>query len=215
MKIGIIGTGHVGGTLGSRWAQGGHDVTFGTRHPDSPEIQNLLAKSGGSARAATVAQAVANSAVVLLATPWNAARDAIAGAGNLSGKVLIDAMNPLLPDMSGLAAGTTTSAGELVAQWAPEARVVKAFNSVGYNTMAEPVFGDERAVMFYCGDDTGAKQTVRDLAAQLGFDPVDAGPLNRARLLEPFALLWISLAYGGYSREIGFRFMRREARAGA
>jgi predicted dinucleotide-binding enzyme len=87
--------------------------------------------------------------------------------------------------------------------------VVKIFNTTGYNNMANPVYPDGAATMFYCGDDAGAKATAHRLAADLGFDPVDAGPLRQARLLEPLALLWISLAVHGAGRDIAFRLMRR------
>jgi predicted dinucleotide-binding enzyme len=90
------------------------------------------------------------------------------------------------------------------------AKVVKAFNTVGFNIMANPAFGADRPVMFYCGDDAAAKQTVRPLVEQLGFEAVDAGPLSQARVLEPFALLWISLAYAqGQGRDIAFKLLRR------
>jgi predicted dinucleotide-binding enzyme len=202
MKIAILGSGNVGGTLGKRWAAVGHTVAFGSRRPDSPEMKAL--------GAVQPAEAVAASDIVLLSTPWFAAREALAQSGPFTGKIVIDALNPLLPNLSGLELGTTTSAAEQVAQWAPGARVVKAFNTVGYNIMANPRFGQTGAVMFYCGDDASAKQAVRQLAAELGFEPVDAGPLTQARLLEPLALLWISLAYqAGLGREIGFQLLRR------
>jgi predicted dinucleotide-binding enzyme len=98
----------------------------------------------------------------------------------------------------------------MVASWARGAHVVKAFNTVGANIMSNPRFGQVAPVLFYCGDDAGAKKTVHGLVAELGFDAVDAGPLTQARLLEPFALLWISLAYGaGLGREIAFQLLRR------
>ena len=211
MNIGIAGSGQVGGTLGTRWAAAGHRVAFGSRHPESEEMKGLARKAGPNARVVPVGEAVASSEVVLLATPWGAAtRDALESNGPWTGKVLIDATNPLLPRLEGLELGTTTSGAEQVAQWAPGARVVKAFNTVGFNVMADPRFGADPAVMFYCGDDAEAKQAVRKLAADLGFDPQDAGPLTQARLLEPFALLWISLALKhGFGREIGFQLLRR------
>jgi NADPH-dependent F420 reductase len=209
MNIGIIGSGNVGGTLGTRWAHAGHKVTFGSRHPESKEMRDLAAKAGANARAGSVAQ-TAQADVILLATPWPAAEEAIRAAGDLSGKVVIDATNPLRPDLSALTAGTTTSAAEQVAQWTPAARVVKAFNTVGANIMANPAFGADRPVMLYCGNDAKAKQIVHSLIAELGFEPVDAGPLTQARTLEPFALLWISLAYqAGLGREIAFKLLRR------
>ena len=208
MQIGIIGSGNVGGALGTRWAKAGHQVTFGSRNPASDEMRQLTAKSGG--RAASFQDTAAASDVLLVATPWPATRQVVEGLGNLAGKVVIDATNPLKPDLSGLVLGTTTSAGEQVAGWARGAQVVKAFNTVGYNIMENAAFGAARPVMFYCGDDAGAKAKVKPLIEQLGFEAIDAGPLTQSRLLEPFALLWISLAYAaGQGREIAFQFLRR------
>lgn len=212
MKIGIIGSGNVGGTLGRRWAQIGHSVIFSSRDPASDQMKQLVAEAGQSASAASVADAARASEIILLATPWPATKKALQSAGDLSGKVLIDATNPLLADLSGLELGTTTSGAEQVAGWAPGARTVKAFNTVGFGIMANPVFGDRKAVLFYCGDNGEAKQTVARLATELGFDQADAGPLSQARLLEPFALLWISLAVKyGFGRDIAFQFMRQRS----
>ncbi|HLK46915.1 MAG TPA: NADPH-dependent F420 reductase [Bryobacteraceae bacterium] len=210
MRIGVIGSGNVGGTLGTRWAKNGHTVVFSSRAPGSREMKQLVDTAGAMARAASVPETAATSEVVLLATPWPASRDALAAAGDLSGKILIDATNPLLPSLDGLTVGTSSSGAEQVAGWAPRARVVKAFNTVGYNVMANPRFDGRGALLFYCGDDAPAKEAVRDLAAELGFDPADAGPLVRARLLEPFALLWISLAFSpGHGRDFAFQMLKR------
>jgi len=111
---------------------------------------------------------------------------------------------------SGLAVGHTTSGGEEVAGWAAGARVVKAFNTIGAVHMAQPTFRTERASMFLCGDDAAAKGTVSGLARELGFDPVDAGPLAQARLLEPLAMLWISMALvHGHGPNIAFKLLRK------
>jgi 8-hydroxy-5-deazaflavin:NADPH oxidoreductase len=210
MRIAIIGAGSVGGTLGTRWAALGHQVIFASRHPESGEMHQLVSRAGGDSRAATPAHAAAAPDVLLLATPWPAVREVIATLGDLSGKILIDATNPLLPRLAGLEHGNTTSGAEQIAAWAPGVRVVKAFNTVGFNVMADPEFNGARAVLFYCGDDAAAKRDVNGLALSLGFDPQDAGPLSQARLLEPFALLWISLAMvHGYGREIAFQLLRR------
>lgn len=208
MKIGIIGSGNVGGTLGKRWARAGHTIIFSSRDPTSDEMKKLVSEAGGSSSAASVADAVKASDVILLATPWAATRDALQSAGDLKSKVLIDATNPLSPDLS-LVLGTNTSGAEQVAQLSG-ARVIKAFNTVGNNIMANPKFSGGAPVLFYCGDDADAKKTARELISQLGFDAVDAGPLTQAKLLEPFAALWISLALKyGFGREIAFHFMRR------
>ena len=210
MQIGIIGSGNVGGTLGKRWAKNGHTVTFSSRDPKSAEMTRLVADAGATARADSVAAAAKASDVILLATPWPAVKSAIASAADLSGKILVDATNPLLPDMSGLEFGNTSSGAEQVAGWARGARVVKAFNTVGFNVMANPQFDGRRAVMFYCGDDPDAKRIVSQLASELGFDAQDAGPLKQARVLEPFALLWITFALvQGYGRDYAFQLIKR------
>ena len=180
--------------MGSRWAKAGHQVVFSSREPGSPQMQALVAQAGGTARAASIAETAASADVVVLATPWGATKDILAAAGDLGSKVVIDATNPLLPDLSALEIGTTTSAAEQIAAWIPQARVVKAFNTIGYPVMADPVVNGKAVTLLYCGDDDQAKKTTAKLAAELGFDPVDAGPLTQARLLEPLALLWISLA---------------------
>jgi hypothetical protein len=172
-------------------------------------MQELLGRAGKSARAAQASETVAASDVVVVATPWAAAKEVLAGAGSFAGKIVIDLLNPLLPDLSGLEVGTTTSAGEMVASWCPGARVVKAFNTVGYAVMGDPIVNGEPVVMFYCGDDAEAKKVTAQLATDLGFNAVDAGPLTQARLLEPFALLWISLAFKqGFGFHWGFKILK-------
>jgi hypothetical protein len=210
MRIAIIGAGNVGGTLGKMWAAKDHEVAFGVRRPNDAKVQALLAATGKRARAVSVKDAVAGAEVVLLATPWSATEAALRDAGELRGKVVVDATNPLKSDLSGLAIGHSTSAAEQVAGWAPGARVVKAFNTIGAAHMADPRFGTQRASMFICGDDASAKATVVRLAGELGFDPVDCGPLTQARLLEPLAMLWISIAYTyGAGPNIGFALLRK------
>jgi predicted dinucleotide-binding enzyme len=211
MNIGIIGSGNVGGALGVRWAKNGHLVVFSSRNPQSIEMAQLTARAGAKARAASVCEAASASEVLLLATPWAGARDAIAGAGDLTGKIVIDAINPLLPDLSGLELGTTTSAAEQVAAWQPGARVVKAFNTVGANIMENPEFEGGKVFLPYCGDDRDAKAKVDGLATELGFEAFDVGSLQQARLLEPFAMLWISIAFGSNrgNREFSFAMLRR------
>ena len=173
-------------------------------------MKKLLDRAGKNARAAKLADAAAANDVLLFAMPWQPAKDILTGLGNLSGKLLIDATNPLLPDLSGLSVGTTTSGGEQVAGWAKGAKVVKCFNTVGSTIMENDSFAAGKPVMFYCGDDSSAKKTVHQLASDIGFDAQDAGPLTQARLLEPFALLWISLAYQQkWGRDFAFEALRR------
>ena len=197
MRIGILGAGNVGTTLGRGWETRGHEVVYGLRNVGEERLARLRAAAGEGARAASVEEAAAFAQVLLLATPWGTTRPALEAAGDLAGKVVLDSTNPLRGDLSGLDVGLATSGGEQIAGWAPEARVVKIFNSVGVDVMADPRFGERAATMLLCGDDAGAKRTAAGLAADLGFEPLDAGPLSRARLLEPLALLWIRLAIDG------------------
>ncbi len=210
MKIGIIGAGNVGGTLGKAWARKGHQVFFGVQRPQDEKVRQLVEAAGPNARAGSPAEAATFGEVVVLATPWPATQAAIQSAGNLAGKIVIDCTNPLTPDLSGLEVGHTMSGAEKVAQWAKGARVFKAFNTTGFNIMADPVINGTRTVMFVCGDDEAAKPAVLQLATDVGFDAVDAGKLTQARLLEPWALLWISLAFkGAVGRDFGFALLRR------
>jgi predicted dinucleotide-binding enzyme len=169
----------------------------------------LLDRCGGRAKAGSPSDAAAFGDVIVNALPWDATKPVISSL-NIAGKILLDATNPLLPGLAGMEVGTTTSGAEQVAQWAPGARVVKVFNTTGFGNMANPVYQGEPIPMFYCGDDADAKTTGAQLAKEVGFTPVDAGPLSNARLLEPLALLWIWLAnVGGLSRDFAFQIARR------
>jgi 8-hydroxy-5-deazaflavin:NADPH oxidoreductase len=214
MEIGVIGAGNVGGTLGRRWAQAGHTVVFGVREPNDAKVRTLLASAGANARAGRVEEVTTASAVVVLTVPWEAAHDAVRNAGDLTGKVLVDATNPVALGLEGLQQGLlvghTTSAAEQVATWARGARVVKAFNTTGFGNMHDPRYGSQAATMFLCGDDTEAKAVVTQLGEELGFEMLDAGPLRIARLLEPLAMLWIHLAmFQGLGPDFAFTLQRR------
>ncbi len=195
MNIGIIGSGKMGSGLGKLWAQKGHHVFFSFSR--DPRKLAALAQSSPGCRAGTPDEAVAASEVVLLSTGWAAVEEALKAAGEIKDKIVIDCTNPLKPDLSGLAVGTTTSAGEEVAKLIPYSRVVKAFNTVFaeiYHSETR-LFGSRRPTMFFCGDDARAKSAVSALANEIGFEPIDAGPLTCARYLEPLAMLIIQLGH--------------------
>lgn len=204
MRIAVIGAGNVGGTLGRRWAAAGHQVTFGVR-----EGSDVKGGAPAGTRTASVADACRDAEVVELCTPWAAAPAAIAAMGDLTGKVLLDSTNPIAPGFRFDEGPSGQSGAERLAAVARGARVVKVFNTTGFQNMADPVYGGQPAVMFYAGDDAEAKAVAHRLAAELGFDPVDAGPLSRARELEHMALLWIALSVSGHGRDIAFALMRR------
>jgi len=193
-SIVILGAGNVGASLARVWLAAGHDVTFGVPNPHNDKTRAAVSALGGKARAAVNREAVASAQIVALCVPWEQAEAAIKASGDLAGKILIDCTNPLVSDLSGLSIGTTTSAGEQVANWARGAKVVKAFNTTGSPNFGNAQFGSQKAGGYYCGDDASAKAAVRELVDAAGFDPIDVGALRNARLLEPLGMLWIDLA---------------------
>ncbi len=213
MKLAVIGAGNVGGTLGTAWAQkAGHEIFFGVTNPNSDKTQALLRTLGGKARAGTAKDAAAFGEMIVLTTPWTAAEAAIRAMGDLAGRVILDATNPLAmgPDGMGLEIGHSISGSEKVQGWARGASVFKTLNTTGFGNMANPVYGGVKSVMFVAGDDTASKPKVVDLVASLGFDVIDAGPLRNARLLEAHAMLWIELALKrGQGRDWAFAVVRR------
>ena len=212
MKIGFIGTGNVGGALAKSLGAKGHSIYLGARNTDSPELKELAGKIGVQASVESITDAVLKSDVVVLATPWKVTEELVKSlAGELKGKILIDCTNPLTPDLSGLEVGHSSSGGEVLQRAAPLAKVFKAFNTTGFNIMEAPILEARRAVMFFCGSDLDSRHLVQEIIKDVGFEPVDAGPLSSARLLEPFALLWIASAYKfGLGRDFAFSIVRRK-----
>jgi 8-hydroxy-5-deazaflavin:NADPH oxidoreductase len=152
--------------------------------------------------------AAAAADVVALCTPWQATQQAVQSCGALTGKIVIDCTNPLTADFSALETGLTTSGAEQVASWAAGARVCKAMNQIGAPMMDDPQLPG-KPVMFVCGDDDQAKSVTAALVSELGFETVDAGDLTLARLLEPYALLWIHLAVRrGFGTNFAFGLLR-------
>ena len=210
MKIGVLGTGYVGGALGRRLAEAGHDVRFGSRDPRGEKATTLLANCPAGVQITTWSAAAAHAEVVFLAIPWSSVQNAISEMGDaIDGKTLVDCTNPLNDTFSGLDLGFTTSAAEEIAAWAPKSHVVKAFNTVSAAAMADPIFEGKKAAVFYCGDSVAALESTRQLASDLDFEPIAAGPLLNARYLEPFAMLYIHLAMNGWGSHCAFQMMTR------
>ena len=208
MHVAIIGAGSVGGTLGRRFADAGHGVTFGARDP----AKGVKGGAPAGARVTSIPDAGRSADVIVLTVPWHAAPNVLRELRLTDGQVVVDAINPIVSGAGGLAldVGPNGESGaERLAAMAPGACIVTAFNTTGANNMADPVYGGEPAVMFYAGDDPDAKATVRKLIAGIGFDAVDAGSLSKSRELEHLAFLWISLASGGMGRNIAFKLARR------
>jgi predicted dinucleotide-binding enzyme len=195
MKIAIIGAGNVGRSLAAGWSRACHEVTFGVADPTKPGVPELSRALPNTTVSANC-DAVADADAIVLAVPWDAVPVAVGECGDLGGKILIDATNPLRFGDAGLelALGFSDSGGETVARLAPGARVVKTMNQVGFAVMFATDGYPTAPVMFLAGDDEEAKTVARGLVTDLGFEVFDAGPLRQARLLEPLAMLWIDQA---------------------
>ncbi len=208
-RVAIIGAGNVGGGLGIRLSQSGLAVKFGVK-PGS-DVEALLAQCK-DASATAPEEAAAWAEIVFIAVPANVAVDlARSLAGSLEGKVVVDCNNPLTwkegPVWAPPAEGSLAAA---IAKAAPGARVVKGFNTFGAEFHKEPGHAGVAAQVFLAADDAGAKTLVSDVAKRAGFDPVDAGPLRNASVLENLAMLWIHLAtVGGRGRDFTFVMRKR------
>jgi predicted dinucleotide-binding enzyme len=209
-RIAIIGAGNVGGNLGTRLSNAGFPVRFGVR--DGTDTAALLAACGKDASAVAVAEAVAWGEVVFLAVPGSVALEvATSLASNLAGKIVVDCNNPLVwkegPVWAPPPEGSLAAA---IAKAAPGARVLKGFNGFGAEFHKDPGRAGSPAQVFLAGDDAEAKKTVSNVASQAGFEPIDAGPLRNAAVLENVAILWIHLAMvGGQGRDFALKLQRR------
>ena len=205
MHIAIVGAGNVGSALGGGWRKSGHQVAYALRDRAGKSADKIRGEGFEVTGMAEAAKAEA----VVLAVPWGAVADAARSLGPVAGKILVDATNPLTRELE-LALGFTDSAAESLARLAPGAHVVKAFNTTGAENMAGAHAFKTRPMMPVAGDDADAKAKVMRLAADLGFEPVDAGPLRSARLLEPMAMFWIKQAYvQKFGRDFAFALTRK------
>lgn len=209
MNIAVIGTGNIGGNIGKIWADKGHKIIYGTREPESERIKKLIGQTGNNSAATDLYTAPLSADIILLALPWKITRDFLKSAKGLENKIIIDATNPLKPGMSGMEISGNISAAEEYSIIVPGSKIVKAFNTVGSELLFNPVIENSRLSLLFCGNDPEAKQTVKKLGEDIGFEMVDAGPLKNALQLEHLALLWIELAYKqGYGDRIGFKLLK-------
>jgi predicted dinucleotide-binding enzyme len=190
MKVAVLGNGNIGGTLGKKWARAGHEVVFGVRDVNSPKAQALLKAGAGNLSIDTVGAAIAFGEVVVIAIPGAEVEALVDAQGQtLNRKIIVDATNKVgAPVMNSLAA---------IAAKAPQAKVFRAFNSLGWENFAEPKFGALQADLFYCGsDDEPARAAAEQLIADIGLRPLRVGGLDRAELVDMVTRLWFALALG-------------------
>jgi 8-hydroxy-5-deazaflavin:NADPH oxidoreductase len=196
MKIGIIGSGKVGGTIGLALAKRGHTVVFSSRDPGNPRAELQVP----NAQIMGVQETVHNAEVLVVALPWNILPEVMGNLKGLEGKIILDATNRF--------GNFDKSAGEELAALVPGAKVVKALNTIGFEHMDSPAFA-ERPTMLLAGNDAGAKQVVAGLAEELGFEALDAGPLSSAAALEATARAWVGLTKA-IGRNFAFRILTKE-----
>jgi predicted dinucleotide-binding enzyme len=216
MRVGILGSGLMGGKLGTIFAQAGHEVVFSYAR-SKQKLKTLAKNAKGKATHGTPREAALNADALLLAVHWSRVDDVLKQAGDLSGKAIITCSLPMNADDTGLVIAHTSSGAEELQRKIPKVRVVAAFNTVP----SEVLFGVyearrrvSRPSLVYCGDHAAAKDVAAELIRDTGFEPVDAGPLSIARYIEPFALLIGQLAYEGEGGpELAYRFERLGQRA--
>jgi predicted dinucleotide-binding enzyme len=211
MRVGILGSGLMGGKLGTLFARAGHDVVFSYARSEQ-KLKRLAREAQGTARAGTPADAARDADALLLAVHWSRVDDVLKQAGDLSGKVIVTCSLPMNANDTKLVIAHTSSGAETLAKKIPRAQIVSAFGTVP----SEVLFGvfaarrkAKRPSLVYCGDHQSAKDVAATLIRDVGFDPVDVGPLRIARYIEPFSLLMGQLAYeGGKGPELAYRFER-------
>ena len=211
MRVGILGSGLMGGKLGTIFARAGHEVVFSYAR-SMEKLKKLARDAHGNARAGTPHEAAQDADALLLAVHWSRIDDVLSQTGDLSGKVIVSCSLPMNTHNTDLILGRTSSGAEELAKMIPKARVVSAFNTVPSEVLFSVFEARGKAArpsLVYCGDDPSSKGIAAELIRDVGFDPVDAGPLRIARYTEPFALLVGELAYGGRNGpELAYRFER-------
>jgi 8-hydroxy-5-deazaflavin:NADPH oxidoreductase len=212
-RVGVLGSGVVGRRLAWGFADRGHDVMIGSRDPGKSDLQEWLSGEGSGIRSGTFAETAAHGDLIVLGLLGTATVEAItdAGASNFSGKVVIDATNPL--DFSDgfppkLAISGEDSLGEQVQRALPDARVVKAFNIIGNTYFVDPSFTEGKPTMLIAGDDQGAKQTVASVLADFGWpEPVDLGGIEGSRELEAICIAWVKIGGARGAWDHGFKLL--------
>ncbi len=191
--IAVIGTGQVGAALGTEFAALGHEIVYGSRDPERDNVKQLVARTGHGATATTPAEAVTAADIVVLAVPGMVVEAVTISLGDLAGKIIIDPTNPLVDREDGLMElGVETSNAEIIQAAAPDAYVVKAFNTLNWQTMIDPGSSGGPVSIPLVGDSDRAKAKVAELIKGMGLEPIDVGPLHHARIVEGMLILWIN-----------------------
>jgi predicted dinucleotide-binding enzyme len=206
--IAVIGTGDVGRALGTEFALQGHTIVYGSRDPDRRKIEKLVDETGNGASATTQAEAVVGADIVVLAVPGLLVEEITLSLGDLSGKIIIDPTNPLERKLNRLEHAVDTSNAEIIQAAAPEADVVKAFNTLNWKTMVDPGSSGGPVSIPLAGDSGKAKKKVAELVEGMGLEPIDVGSVRDARWVEGMLILWINNRYGSMRPSFDFHLRR-------
>lgn len=201
MKIGILGSGNIGGTLGMKWAKEGHEIIFGVRNKDSTRVRSLLTEIDSGASAEHIEDALKKVNVILLAIPHAAVEEVVRkNASIMGGKIIIDATNNFsAPVISNI---------EVISNHVTGANIFRAFNSLGWEVFANPRFGEITADHYYCGPDNEARTQVEQLIAEVGVNPIYVGDLEKAVVVDSLGTLWITLvSQRGVGRHMAFKML--------
>ena len=194
--IAVIGTGDVARALGPEFAAQGHTIVYGSRSPDSDKARDLVAETGDDASVTSPARSVVGADIVVMAVPGMLVGEITESLGDLSGKIIIDPTNPLQRDGLRLSHGVETSNAEIIQAIAPDAAVVKAFNTLNWKTMIEPASSGGPVSIPLAGNSRSAKEAVAELVSGMGLEPIDVGGVENAHWVEGMLILWINNRYG-------------------
>ena len=198
MKIAILGAGNIGGTLGGKWAAAGHDILFGVRNVNSPKTNSALVQAKG-AKALDVAAAIQESELILFSVPWKTVPEvAQTNAAALNGKLLIDATNNF--------AGPVINNLNVLQETAPDAKIYRAFNSLGWEVFAKPLINNQTVDLFYTGPEGDARSLIQTLIEQVGLNPVWVGDNDKIHLVDNMGALWVHMIWQrGWKRRSAFK----------
>ena len=206
--IAIIGTGEVAAALGPEFAEQGHTIIYGSRDPDREDVRALVASTSDTASVTTPRDASEHADIVVLAVPGLLVEDITLSLGDLAGKIIIDPTNPLNRSDNGLSHAVETSNTEIIQAAAPDAYVVKAFNTLNWKTMVEPDSSGGSVTIPLAGNSDAAKATVAKLVEGMGLEAVDVGPVENAHWVEGMLILWINNRYGSERQNFDYHLRK-------
>lgn len=205
MKLAIIGTGNIGGGLAKTWMKSGHRIFLGTRNPLSNAVRGLVHLNEDLISAHAPEVAASKADIILLAVPADAAFKVAKSLGNIEGKIIIDAMNAIFRKPEGF-----KSTSQAISEGSGNKHIVKAFNMIGAENMDNPIYQNDCADMFICGEFDSDKKIVLQLVKDAGFRGFDIGGIEMEPALEHLALIWGKLAIGAkLGRNIAFKVLER------